>query len=79
MPTKKVEEYKCEDCQGCCQKNRPQYGGSSGSAVYGIGLFGAAYYFLPQAVGVSGVLMAILKTLAWPALLVYQALILLKL
>lgn len=78
MPTKKIIEEQSNKCESyCCKKNN--YGGTSGSAVYGIGLFGAAFYFLPQAVGVAGFFMAIVKSLVWPALLVYQALKLLNL
>lgn len=79
MPAKKVVEEKCENCNPdmCCKK-MPSTGGSSSCAVYGIGIFGAAYYFFPQAVGFTGFVMAILKSLVWPALLVYQALSLLK-
>ena len=77
MPVKKVVEEKVEKCDSyCCKRGNS---GGSGSAVYGIGIFGAAFYFFPQAVGVTGFVMAILKSLVWPALLVYQALTLLKL
>ena len=80
MSLKKVIEEKCENCNPafCCKKWG--HGGSSGGgAVYGIGIFGAAFYFFPQAVGISGFALAIFKSLVWPALLVYQALTLLKL
>ncbi len=52
-------------------------GGGCG-AVYGIGLIGAAIYFIQQAttfwVGVLG----ILKAMVWPAFVVYAALKFLK-
>lgn len=71
MSIKKLIEKKLEKCDsGCCKQNNT---GGNSSAVYGIGLFGAAYYFFPQAVGVGGFFLAILKTLGWPALLVYHA------
>lgn len=80
MTPKKTVENKCEPCEGvsCCKK-MPSSGGSSSCALYGIGIFGAAFYFFPQAVGFTGYAMAFLKSLVWPALLVYQALSLLKL
>jgi hypothetical protein len=80
MTLKKTVENKCENCEpsNCCKK-MPSSGGSSSCAVYGIGIFGAAFYFFPQAVGAMGYVMAFLKSLVWPALLVYQALSLLKL
>lgn len=46
---------------------------SGGGAVYGLGLIGAAVYFISHAdtfwMGVLG----FLKALVWPAFLVYQA------
>jgi len=73
-------EDKCANCDPahCCKK-WGNGGSSGGGAVYGIGIFGAAFYFFPQAVGTSEFFMAILKSLVWPGILVYQALSLLKL
>lgn len=80
MATKKiVEESKSQSCESCSKHKHIQSGGSNGSAVYAIGIFGAAYYFFSQVVGVQGFFIAILKTLGWPAILVYNALTLLKL
>lgn len=82
MSIKKVIEGKCENCNPsfCCKKwGNGGSVGSCGGAVYGLGIFGAAFYFFPQAVGATGLAMAILKSLVWPALLVYQALSLLQL
>ena len=76
MTNKKVEECGCENCH--CQSNN-SYTHSGGGAVYGIGILGAAFYFFSSAVGVSGFFLALFKSLAWPAILVYQALSLLKL
>jgi hypothetical protein len=49
-------------------------GAASGGAVYGLGLIGAAIYFISQAttfwIGVLG----FLKAIVWPAFLVYEAL-----
>lgn len=79
MASKKVTDEKCtcdhEHCKPVHVHNNTCGGGG---AVYGIGIFGAAYYFLPQAVGGEQFIMAILKSLAWPGILVYQALSLLK-
>ena len=72
MSFKKVIKEKCDFC--CKNKG----GGTSNGAVYCIGIFGAAFYFFPKAIGITGFIMAILKSLAWPALLVYQAFTLLK-
>ena len=51
--------------------NQASAGG--GNAVYGLGLIGALVYFWQQADSFGGYLLAILKALAWPALLVYEA------
>jgi|GEM_PF-1481120 len=81
MPVKKVVEEKCENCNpsDCCKNMGNKTGGNSSCAVYGIGIFGAAFYFFPQVTDVSSFFMALIKSLVWPALLVYQALSLLKL
>lgn len=67
----KSDESKC-DCACCGNKSHCSNGGA-GCAVYGIGIFGAAFYLFPQAIGFTGYLLAIGKSLVWPALLVYHA------
>jgi len=70
MSLKKIIQEKCKDCDhNHCKPMRYQSNSSGG----------AAFYFIPQAVGGEQFVMAILKSLAWPAILVYQALSLLKL
>lgn len=59
-----------DDC--CKTKNHSQH--ASGGAVYGLGLIGAAIYFIAKASGFWSVVVAILKALVWPAILVYEAL-----
>ncbi len=54
-------------------KNIFQCGGSS-NAVYGLGLIGAAIYFLSQAAGFWMGVLGILKAIVWPAFLVYEVL-----
>jgi hypothetical protein len=78
MTTKKLSEEMCT-CENChCQPNY-SYNHTGGGALYAIGIFGAAFYFFPQAAGINEFLMALVKSLGWPAVLVYQALSLLKL
>lgn len=48
------------------------YHGGSG-AVYGLGLIGAAVYFISQASSFWPGVLGFLKALVWPAFLVYQA------
>lgn len=49
------------------------------NAVYGLGLFGALFYFLPQATTFQEGVLGILKALVWPAILIYKLLEFLKL
>ena len=44
-----------------------------GSAVYGLGVIGAAVYFIAHATTVWMGFLGFLKALVWPAFLVYQA------
>jgi hypothetical protein len=44
------------------------------SAVYGLGLIGAAIYFIVQATGFWMGVLGILKAIIWPVFLVYAAL-----
>jgi hypothetical protein len=43
-------------------------------AVYGLGLIGAAIYYISAATGFWMGVIGILKALVWPAFLVYEAL-----
>ena len=66
-------------CDGNCCGGKPHCSkGGTSCTVYCLGIFGAAYYFFPHAVGFTGFMIAILKSLVWPALLVYQAFAMLR-
>lgn len=45
-----------------------------GDAVYGLGLIGALIYYVQQAGDFWGFILAILKALVWPVLVVYDLL-----
>ena len=47
---------------------------SSTGAVYGLGVIGAAIYYIGHAAGFWMGVLGFLKALVWPAFLVYQAL-----
>jgi hypothetical protein len=47
--------------------------GCSG-AIYGLGLIGSLVYYISTAATFGGVVLGILKSLAWPAFLVFEAL-----
>jgi hypothetical protein len=46
----------------------------TGGAVYGLGVIGAAVYYIQQATGFWMGVLGILKALVWPAFLVYKLL-----
>ena len=87
---KKIEEeiknkwFNCgkdECCSGCCGKHKKvKVSGGCNGAIYGFGLIGALFYFFghlgPATFG--NVIMAIVKSIAWPALFVYKILLLWK-
>jgi hypothetical protein len=50
----------------------PQH--TSHSALYGLGLVGAAIYYISHAIGFWSGVLGFLKALVWPAFLVYEAL-----
>ncbi len=47
-------------------------GGGAGGAVYFLGFIGAVIYYWGQAVGFGAYVTAVLKSLVWPAYLVYH-------
>jgi len=48
--------------------------GASSNAVYGLGLIGAAIYFISHATTFWMGVLGFLKAIVWPAFLVYEAL-----
>jgi hypothetical protein len=60
--------------------HRNMHGGAhaGGGAVYGLGLIGAAVYYIQHATGFGDGLLGLLKAIVWPAFLVYQAMAALK-
>jgi hypothetical protein len=48
-----------------------RYGESSWGAYYGLGVMGAAVYFVGQATGFWTTILALVKALVWPVFLVY--------
>jgi hypothetical protein len=62
------KEFKTSIMQDTVKNNAPQ------SAVYGLGLIGAAIYYISQASSFWMGFIGFLKALVWPAFLVYEAL-----
>lgn len=61
-----------KDETNCCKNNNSSQ--ASGGAVYGLGMIGAAIYFISQAATFGAGVVGFLKALVWPAFLVYEAL-----
>lgn len=56
------------------KKNRNCNKTHSSDAVYGLGLIGAAVYYISIATSFWGGVLGFLKALVWPAFLVYEVL-----
>jgi len=54
-------------------RQKMQNGAPASSAVYGLGLIGAAIYFISTATGFWMGALGLLKAIVWPAFLVYEA------
>jgi hypothetical protein len=54
-----------------CEKTRKN--GSAGDAVYGLGVIGAAVWYISSATTFWMGVLGVLKAIVWPAFLVYEA------
>ena len=50
------------------------YSQAPNGAIYGLGFFGAAIYFISSATGFWVGVLGLLKAIVWPAFLVYELL-----
>lgn len=71
---KKVEQPKIvEEVHESPRKKKREYvSNNSGGAVYGLGLLGAAIYYIQNASNFTDGLIGVLKALVWPAFLIYK-------
>jgi len=76
---KKEEKKSTETCcnlESCCtEKNHCKCGchkGGNSCAIYGLGVIGSLFYFLPQVSGLGPSLLAVGKAFFWPALLIFR-------
>ena len=67
METSQVE-YQQKNC------NDSHYRSSAGDAVYGLGLIGAAIFYIGQATTFWMGVLGLLKAIVWPVFLVLEAL-----
>ncbi len=56
-----------------CRKTRVVHNGRAGDAVYGLGLIGAAIYFIGAASTFWMGVLGFLKAIVWPVFLVLEA------
>ena len=68
MKKKKVKKSKKEVMKSCCGNSS----GSCGGAIYGLGFIGSAIYFISTATGFWMGVLGILKSIVWPAFLVFD-------
>ncbi len=64
-----IDDKKVKDQKTC---KRHYNRSNSGNAVYGLGLIGAAIFFVGKATSFWLVLLGLLKAMVWPAYLVYE-------
>ena len=57
---------------------RPRRGGMNHGAIYGLGMIGAAVYFIQHSTGFWMGVLGVLKAIVWPAMVLYKVLDLLK-
>ena len=57
---------------------RKMHNNSAGGAIYGLGLIVALFYFLQHATTFGLVIFGILKSIVWPAFLIFKLLEFLK-
>lgn len=69
----KLEEGKHKHwCKHGCKHHHRHGGGSC--ALYGVGVFGAAVYFMQNSHGFWEIILAVLQAFFWPAFVVYKVL-----
>lgn len=66
----------CENKSHCCKPHH-KAGGACGG-VYGLGVLGAAVYFIGHATTFWLGVLGVIKAFFWPALIIYRVLELLK-
>lgn len=72
---KDLEKELTKECKCCCDSKKCDCSKSKrNDAVYGLGLIGAAIYFISTATSFWIGVLGVLKAIVWPAILVYEAL-----
>ena len=68
-----MAEY-CQDKMMVNKCHCHHHGGTQSGAIYGLGMIGALFYFLHNAVTFGAIMMGIGKAIFWPALVVFRIL-----
>jgi hypothetical protein len=63
-----------KDCEKCRPRRSRHAASAGGGAVYGLGLIGAALYYIQHANTFLAGIAGLLKAIVWPALLIYKLL-----
>jgi hypothetical protein len=67
-PIKAKIEVDCDDVSSCgCDCKKPR-----GGCFYGLGFLGSAIYFISTATSFWGGVLGVLKSLVWPAFMVFE-------
>lgn len=64
--------------QDCSCYSKKVHSHHDSGAIYGLGIFGALFYFLQNATTFSLVMIGILKSIFWPAFVLYKVLTILQ-
>lgn len=76
---KKEKETCCSDKMFTRGKHdHYKYNCGHDSAIYGLGIFGALFYFLQGAATFTAVVVGIFKSIFWPAFVIFKVLTLLN-
>lgn len=78
---KETNKEKTENCCSShfskCNHHHKYSSPHNSSAIYGLGIFGALFYFLQNATTFTAVLVGIFKSIFWPAFVLFKVLALL--
>ena len=72
--SRKLKKEKNMNWEGCCNCNQNTQYTHIGGAVYGLGFIGAAVYYISTASSFWMGVLGVLKSLVWPAFLVFELL-----
>lgn len=78
MDEEKQKSCECSCCDWKKMHRHHHRGCGGGCGVYGLGVVGVLFYYLPHCVTFSDYAWGIFKALVWPAYLIFKAYTMLK-